>query len=555
MAKKAVNHVQRYVDDVLSGRIKTGRTVQHACRRHNDDKKSTRWYFSLTEANRAIDFIETFCSISKGSTRELKLTLWQKFIIGSIFGWLERDTEVRKYRQALIMIARKNGKSLLLSAISLYCLLADGERGAEIYCLSNTQKQARIIHDETKQMINSNASLNRNLRSLRDTVYFDRTASKFEPRASDSGKLDGLNTHLGIFDEIHEFKDRKLISVIKNSQMSRRQPLLIFITTAGFVLDGVLVEEYEQGLKTLSGQVEDDRVFYYIAELDPEDDINDSTTWIKANPNLGVSISLESMIEDWNRDKEITSAKVDFITKRLNKFVEWNDKTFIDYEIMKRNTRTFDLDELRGKNVVIGIDASVSGDLTSVVFEFDLGDTIAIRQMTFLPRTKLTAKNNDRYSYNVAIADGDAMLAGEESVDMMVVYEYIVQQVAKHGYQVLQVNYDRAYAQELIAKLRNHFLCVEIRQGHVTLSEPMSDLRKLLMNGEVAYNGSKLMSWYTTNVECRYDVNANIAPDKKNSYFGSKIDGFSAWLNAHVTTYERRLNGLNNEPSFEVITF
>ncbi len=453
------------------------------------------------------------------------------------------------------MIARKNGKSLLLSAIALYALIADGERGAEVYCLANTLKQARIIFDETAQMVKANPFLARNLRELRDTIYFDKTASKFEPRASDSGKLDGLNTHLGIFDEIHEFKDRKLISVIKSSQPSRENPLLIFVTTAGFVLDGPLIEEYEIGKKTLSGEQSDDRVFYYIAELDEDDDLMDSQNWIKANPSMGVSMSIEDMSEDWQRSQHITSAKVEFITKRLNRFVEWKDKTFIDYDIISRNRNTYSETVLRNQECVIGIDASVSGDLTSVVFEFEIDGIIYLKQMTFLPKTKLTAKNNDKYQYSNAILDGDAVIAGEESVDIIQVYDYIISEVKRLNLSVIAVNYDRAYAQELIAKLRNDFLCVEIRQGHYTLSEPMSDIRKLMMEGKVNLNDSKLMSWFITNVEVRTDVNANIAPDKKNNHFGNKIDGFSAWLNAHVTIHDRRIKELNSDPTFEVLKF
>ncbi|MGL4521437.1 MAG: terminase large subunit [Bacilli bacterium] len=551
-----VDHVQAYVDAVIAGEIITGIPVRLECERHNRYRNDpdNRWFFDVDEAARAIEFVETFCSISKSSERRLILAPWQKFIVGMLFGWKEKSTEVRRFKKALIMIARKNGKSLILSAISTYCLIADGERGAEIYCLSNSQKQARIIFDETAKMVKANKFLSKNVRTLRDTLFFDRTDSKFEPRASDSGKLDGLNTHLGIFDEIHEFKDYKLISVIENSMMARKQPLLVFITTAGYVLDGALIKEYEQGKKFLA--TEDptgDRIFYYIAELDPDDDIEEPQHWVKANPNLGISFTIDQMVEDWGVQKQITDTKVDFITKRLNKFVDWKDKSFIDYEIMQRNEASRDPGLLTGKSCVVGIDASVSGDLTSVVFEFDIDGIIHIDQMTFLPRTKLTSKNNDKYDYRVALADGDAMIAGEDSVDAMVVYDYIV--AKSREYNIIQINYDRAYAQELVAKLRLHFSCLEIRQGHYTLSEPMSDIRRELMNGNVNHANCALFKWFVTNTEVRYDVNGNIAPNKKESHFGNKIDGFSAWLNAHVTIYERRLLGLNDEPTIEILTF
>ena len=175
--------------------------------------------------------------------------------------------------------------------------------------LANTMKQARLLFDESKAMIKASPVLKKNFRSLRDAIHYDKTISKIEPQASDSEKLDGLNTHIGIFDEIHEFKDYKLISVIKNSRATRLQPLLIYITTAGFQLNGPLVDMVEAGKDTLNGIIEDERTFYYLASLDDEDDINDSENWIKANPNIGVSIDIEVMKEEWVKAKRIPAER------------------------------------------------------------------------------------------------------------------------------------------------------------------------------------------------------------------------------------------------------
>ncbi|HDE4043353.1 TPA: terminase large subunit, partial [Staphylococcus aureus] len=175
---------------------------------------------------RPIRFIEKFCKPSKGSKRQLVLQPWQHFIIGSLFGWVHKEIKLRRFKEALIFMGRKNGKTTTISGVANYAVSQDGENGAEIHLLANVMKQARILFDESKAMIKASPKLDKNFRTLRDEIHYDATISKIMPQASDSDKLDGLNTHMGIFDEIHEFKDYKLISVIKNSRAARLQPLL-----------------------------------------------------------------------------------------------------------------------------------------------------------------------------------------------------------------------------------------------------------------------------------------------------------------------------------------
>lgn len=544
--------IKEYLVDVFSGKTLVCQAVYLSLVRHVTDVKKSetsdfRYYYNYETAKFAIDFMETFGSISKGRVSTLKFTPWQKFVQASIFGWLDKETDFRRFREALQMTARKQGKSLVSSAMATKMLVADNENGPEVYCLSNTQKQARIIFEEARNMIMSNKHLSKYMRTLRDTVYCDINNGKFEPRSSDSSSLDGLNVSFAVLDELHEFTDWLLYNVIKNATMSREQPLIFIATTAGFVLDGPLVELYEMGQRVLRGEQEADKFFFYIAELDSEDEIDKPEMWIKANPNMGVSIKLSEMIEDWEQDKLITGRKVDFITKRLGMFVDYNDKTFIDYESLNSSVGTYEDSFLLGKDVVIGIDMSVSGDLSSVVYAFDIDDKLYVKHQTFITRAKLTERNNDKYDYRVALEENDVIIAGESTIDKMIVYDHIMREAKK--YNIISINYDPAYAQELIAKLRASYPCLEIRQGHRTLSEPMLELRNALIRGEVNFNNSNLFRWFLGNVECRYDVNGNVAPDKKNAYKGNKIDGFSAWLNAHVTLYERRITGLNQKTS------
>src|SRR5699024_1380720 len=245
-----------------------------------------------------------------------------------------------------IFVGRKNGKSTLNSGLSLYSFSKDGENGADVYLLANTKQQAGIIYNEAKEMVKKSPRLRRQFQAKRDEIWFSKTSSKIEHRASDSEKLDGLNTHLGIFDEIHEFKDYKLINVIKKSRGSRKQPLILYITTAGYQLDGPLVNYYEQGSDVLDGVIVDDRTFYFIAELDDEEEFEQPEQWIKANPNMGVSLDLDTLVEDWEKDKRTPEERSDFITKQFNIFVNGAKMPFIDFDTLKKNNRHMNPSEL-----------------------------------------------------------------------------------------------------------------------------------------------------------------------------------------------------------------
>src|SRR5699024_7689464 len=241
------------------------------------------WIFVEEKGHRPIRFIEKFCRPSKGNFKQIIMQPWDHFTTGSTFGWVHKDTGIRRFRESLVFVARKNGKSTKVSGTSLYMSSQDGENGADVYLLANTKQQAGIVYDEAKAMVNKSPRLRRQFREKRDEINYPKTMSKIEHRASDSDKLDGLNTHFGVFDEIHEFKDYKLINVIKNSRGSRMQPLIMYITTAGYQLDGPLVDYYEDANDVLNGIVEDERTFYYMAELDDARDIHNPLHWIKAN--------------------------------------------------------------------------------------------------------------------------------------------------------------------------------------------------------------------------------------------------------------------------------
>jgi len=546
----------RYAEDVVAGKIIASKKVILACQRHLNDleRQGTDefpWVFDEEKGYRPIGFIEKFCRPSQGNYKRLKLEPWQHFIVGSLYGWVHKDTGLRKYRFGLIFIGRKNGKTTLVSGLSLYGASKDGENGARVYQLANAIKQARECFDECKAMVQNSPLLVKHFRSLRDAIHFDKTKSKIEPLASDSEKLDGKNTSMGVFDEIHEYRDYKLINVIKNSRGAREQPLILYITTAGYQLDGPLMDYYDKGDDVLKGVVVDERTFYFMAELDEDDDIEDPSNWIKANPNLGVSLKLSDMIEEWESAKLIPAEKSDFITKRLNRFVKGGNESWLSWDVIKRNDKELPEDQFEGQQCIGSFDLSDTEDFTSACLEFPVPDTGAVFVLShsWIPSAKVKA-DNEKIPYREYEALGLLTVVEGDYVKKEHIYDWFVAQSQRFA--IEKVLYDPAKAFGLVEALTAYGFQTEIvRQGFITLGPALDDLKERFLDGGVIYNGNRLLRWYINNVKLVEDRNRNKMPTKQGRY--RKIDGFAALLNAH-TTVMRRLQTKPPEGKVEFVS-
>lgn len=530
-----------YAEDVLSGKIIASKKVKMACKRHINDLKrqgtdAFPFIFDEEKAFRPIDYIQRFCKPSQGDYDRLELQPWQHFIIGSLYGWVHKDTGLRRFREGLIFVGRKNGKTTKISGLSLYAASKDGENGARVFQLANSKEQARELFDECKAMVKASTLLNRHFDETLHEIRFGRTMSKIMPLATDSKKLDGKNCSFGVFDEIHEYKNYKLINVIKNSTGARRQPLLLYITTAGYQLDGPLMDYYEKAADVLEGVIQDERSFYYMAELDEEDDIEDPTNWIKANPNLGVTLKLETLIEEWETRKHIPAERNDFITKRLNRFVQSDEQSFIDFEIIKRNDAVIDLKELEGRTCIGGFDLSQTEDFTSADLEFILDDgRIFVLSHSWVPRKKVLEDNNN-LPFREWEGEGLLTIIPGDYVKHEYVFDWFVAQ-SQH-FPIDLITYDPANAFRLVKDLETYgFQTEKVRQGALTLSPALKDIKELLLDGKVVYNRNRLFRWYLNNVKLVDDRNGNWMPTKQNRY--RKIDGFAAWLNSHTEVMKR----------------
>ncbi|MDC3412537.1 terminase large subunit [Terrihalobacillus insolitus] len=531
-----------YAEQVVKGNILESKKNILSAKRHLKDLKRQGtedfpWIFVEGKGHRPIRFIEKYCKPSKGDFDKLVIQPWQHFIVGSLYGWIHKDTGIRRFREGLIFIGRKNGKSTLVSGLSLYSVSKDEENGADVYLLANTKQQAGIIFDEAKAMIKKSPRLRKRFNPLRDKIEFGSTISKIEPRASDSEKLDGLNTHLGIFDEIHEMKDYKLINVIKKSRGSRKQPLILYVTTAGYQLDGPLVNYYAQGADALEGAIVDERTFYYIAELDNEKEFENPEMWKKANPNMGVSLDLDTLMEDWEKDKRTPEERSDFITKQFNIFVNGSKMPFIDFKTLEKNNKYINVADLYGMSAIGGYDLSDSEDFTSACLEIPIMDTgdIFVLSHSWIPRKK-TLLNNEKIPYREWSDAGLLTILDEDYINEDTVHDWFVEQ-ANH-FNLELITYDPAKAFRLNKAFEQEGYETEVvRQGFLTLGPAMDDLKNMFLDGKVIFNENRLLRWYINNVELVKDRNNNKMPTKSNRY--RKIDGFAALLNAHTKVMEK----------------
>lgn len=539
-----------YANQVLSGEILACKKVKLAAQRFLSDltragQAETPWEYDSGLAERPVKFIEEFLSPSKGDYGKMRLLPWQCFLLCNVFGFVDKKSRMRRFKEALVYLGSGNGKSTLMSGLSAFLASKDGEQGADICLFANSREQAGIVFEECKKQIESSPQLASRFRVLRDRIYFDRTGSMIRSFATDSGKLDGLNPHGAIFDEIHEFGNFKLVNIVKRKLVKRRQSIVFYLTTAGYVNDGPLDRYYQLFSDALvEGKMEEaarDRLFGLIYELDEEDDIEDESKWIKPNPSLGVLLDPKELHNTWMTVRHIPQERADFICKNLNLKVNADEASYVDWSVLKKNDGIMPYEDLEGHVAYGGFDLSTREDFTAAAIVAPLPDGREyVLHHSWVPRKKLETapEGADFYSWAMmgllTIVDGDY-------IEQDKVAEWFIQQ-AKH-FDLLKVGYDPANARWTVLQLEGKgIVCDVVRQGPITLNDPMKDIKEMLLDGDIVSNNDPMLRWYMDNVrlskEARHADKANWMPVKRKK--SMKIDGFMAFLFAHTCAMRMR---------------
>ena len=536
----------QYAADVVEGKIVSGKKRVQACQRFLNELELSYtdpqypWEFDIAKGYRPIEFIERFLVPTKGAYNRTELLPWQHFVEANMYGWVSRKTGYRRFREVLIIVGQGNGKSTMIAGNAAYGLTKDNERGAEIYALSNSKEQARIVFSECGAQISGSPVLSKHVQVTQSGAYFKN--SKFEPLASDSRNLDGRNVHMGVFDEIHEFRDYKLINVIKGKIKKRKQPMIIYITTLGTVIDGPLMDFYVLGGQILAGdaaisQRAADRMFVYIDEIDEDDDPSDPACWPKANPSLGKLLDIEDLKDEWERVKSIPAERSNFINKQLNVFTSVDELSFLDVKTIRKNCRTYDMERLLGARCYGGFDLGETEDFTSACLEFPLPDNdFFVLEHTWTTKKKREI-DQEKLDWDMLVDSGWLTICDGEYVDYNLVVQWFLEQREK--YRIETIGYDPAKAFMMIqAMVEKGFVLNDVRQGEITLTAPLDNLKERFLDGNIIHNNNPMYNWYLGNVKLtKRSANATYLPTKQSKY--RKIDGFAAHLDAH-TEYMRR---------------
>lgn len=527
------NAAENYISRVLSGEQVACRYVRLACERHRRDLENGAQrglYFDPDAAQHIIDFFR-FLRHSKGewAGQIVKLEPWQQALLWMLFGWYRNDGR-RRFRTSYWELARKNGKSTIAAGVGLYLMLADGEPGAEVYSAATKREQARITHQEATRMVKKSPSLKKRVTCFRDNLHVRDTATKFEPLGRDSDSMDGLNVHGAIVDELHAHKSDEVWGVLETATGARRNPMMFAITTAGFNQQSFCFQLRDHVIKVLEGIVQDDATFGIIYTLDDEEIKSgtawaDEALWAKANPNLGVSVSIEDLRDKTIKAKSIGSALTHFLTKHLN---IWTNaaELWIAPDKWKLCGGPIDEEELAGLTCYGGLDLSNTLDITAWVLVFPPQgecDKYRILCRFWVPEERIRERaHNDRVPYDVWARDGYIEATPGESVD----YEFVYAQIDRDAqrYNLVDAGFDRWGAQQIYQWAEKHGLTmVQIGQGFQSMSAPMKELERLIVRCLLRHGDNPVMTWMIHNLVASKDPAGNLKPDKRKSR--EKVDG------------------------------
>jgi len=576
---KDYNPILEYWEQIQTGKTLVSKKVYQQYEeivRWINENGYKEWFYSNSRANHVIEFAENFCCHSKGKQagKKVVLELWEKAFLASVYGFIDIDGN-RKHQRVVLIVGKKNGKSLLDSVMGLYGQFADNEGGPEIYAVATKKDQAKIVWLEAKRMVNKSPKLKKRARTLVSEIVTDFNDGVFKPLASDSDSLDGLNVHVVIMDEWHQWKNgRALYDIMADGITAREQPLIVMTSTAGTIREDIYDEIYEEAEIQFNnmklGNEVDDRTLFFIYELDKKTEWRDANNWVKANPGLGTIKKLRALQDKAKRVAENLRLEKNFVCKEFN-IRETSTEAWLTFEELN-NINKFRLD--RENKVLIkeifneekqeveivtlpyprygigGSDLSSTTDLTcgTVIFMVPGDETIYVMQMYWLPEDLLEQRiRGDKIPYDIWLKQGLLRTTPGNRVHYKYVVEWFLEVQNEYDIYIPWHGYDGWSAEYYVEEMRSHFGkegMEPVIQGKKTLSGPMKSLGADLGKKRINYNNNPILKWCLSNTTIDVDKNDNIQPIKTSSQ-KRRIDGMASLLDAYVVLerhYEEYIN-------------
>lgn len=497
--------------------------------------------FNEKQGQRPIDFIETFCKHSKGKfgKQPVRLELFQKAKIQLIFGWLEKETGKRRFREVIDIRGRKCGKSTETAAVEQYMMIADGENGAEVYCTANKKDQASLVFNEAVNMRAQSPALRSITKKRQSDIYFPATFSFIKALAADTKTMDGLNAHFFSQDEFHEARDRKIYDVMKQSQSAREQPLAWLISTNGFVRELFFDDQYDycSHVALWDDGYEDYRLLPLIYELDKREEWADPKCWAKANPGLGHIKSFATLAENVEKAKRDPKFLPTVLTKDFN-MPENTSEAWLTYDAAVNETKV-DIECLQKSYAIGGCDLSATTDLTcaTLLIKKPKDDNFYVLQKYFLPQSRVDeveANSKREAPYKLWAEQGHLAICEGATVDYHAVTKWFADMVQKYDIRPLWICYDAALSGYWREEMEQYgFEMERIRQGPFTWTYPMKRLGGLFEEHRIISNNNPVLRWCVLNTgkkTLNKDGIESIQPVKTSST--KRIDGLVSLLNA-----------------------
>ena len=551
IAHDSTNYIVKYNDAIQSGKIIAGDKIKKVYKQLAEDcKRKDGYHFDIDKASRPIYFVETFCRQSKGDMgKPIKLELFQKAALQAMFGFVDDDNR-RKYNEVLWIMARKNGKSCLLSAIGLYMMLGDKEGGAEIDCVASKKDQAKIVFDEARNMVSQSPYLAKYIKKRRTDMYSPYNFGVFQPLSSDSNTLDGLNPHCGIIDELHSIKDRNIYDVVKQGMSARKQPMLFQITTSGMNRNTIYDAQYEYAEKVLNGDISDEHFLALIYELDSSNEWTQPDMWVKANPGLGSIKSLKTLTDNVEKAKNDLAFRPTVLTKDFN-LKNVSADTWITWEQLD-NEETFEMSDIENTYALGGCDLSATTDLTcaTLLIRKRNDEKIYVLQHYFLPQEridKLEATTTKEAPYKTWADRGLLTLCSGSMVNYSDVTAWFQRMRDEYRIDMWRCGYDRAlagYWAEEMCQVFGDSVMEKVVQGPITWTAPMKELGAMLSDKMINYNNNPMLKWCLSNTGVKVSGTVeSIQPVKIQQ--NRRIDGMVSLLNAYTIYVKYREDYLN----------
>ena len=525
-----------YATSITTGNKMACKITNQACQRFLDDIKASKkdYPFELvpetaTKFCKAIELLPHVKGKPWAGT-PIILEPWQIFIVVNVFGWLHKETGLRRFRTVYIEVPRKNAKSTLTSAVALCMLAIDDEPGAEVYSAATTRDQAKIVFEDAQQMARKTPGFRKRYGvevNARAITILDN-ASKFLALSAEGSTLDGLNVHFGGIDELHAHKTRNVFDVIETATGSRTQPILWLITTAGSNQAGICYEQRTYVTKILDKVFDDESYFGIIYTIDSDDDWTDPAVWEKANPNYNVSVNPDDIARLALKAEQMPSAQNNFLTKRLNVWVNANESWMNMLEWNKCADPKLRIEDFYGERCFVGVDLASKIDIAVMMLLFERAGHYYAFGNYYLPEARIETSTNSQYDGWVK----SGLLTSTPGVRTD--FDYIETDLIalKSKFVVKEVAFDPFQATQFSTRMEKlqGFELVEVGATVKNFSEPMKEIEALVLDGRFHFDGDPVLTWMVSNVVFHTDKKDNIYPNKEGSE--NKIDGVIGLLMA-----------------------